>query len=250
MTVLVAWLLFALPSGAQATVRVLTQPGVEVLWEGVSLGSTDGRGVLEIEGVPSGSFSVTLRKPGHQTRTTRIEVDSRTERLETRLERVAGSAAAQPPSAPKPAPRPAAEAAPAAAVSEPGRARTASTPPTAPPSRKPVVLSVALLLVAAAAACLALYRRRHQAMAPPDELEIAPMFPLWEPAGAPDLPGLDAREKQLGGPDRFLEDLKRREREGDQRTGGRLLHVLAAPKAPADVIEAEFREVADPESGA
>ena len=48
-------------------VKLQSQPGVEILWENVSLGETDAEGTLVIEGIPSGEYRLTLRKHGfHQ----------------------------------------------------------------------------------------------------------------------------------------------------------------------------------------
>lgn len=54
--------------------RIESQPEVEVTWEGVLLGSTDASGVIEISGIPPGTYAVLLRKRGHESRSLPIEV--------------------------------------------------------------------------------------------------------------------------------------------------------------------------------
>lgn len=65
-----------LPAGGQQrhTVRIQSQPGVEILWEGVALGETDAGGYLLIEGIPAGEYRLTLRKEGFHTLDTRMPV--------------------------------------------------------------------------------------------------------------------------------------------------------------------------------
>ena len=85
---------------AQATdgqLNLVSQPGVEVFWEGVSLGETDDAGLLVIEGIPPGTYEVALRKSGYRNRTSRVEVTAGQRSLRLMLQR-------PPPPKPEPAP--------------------------------------------------------------------------------------------------------------------------------------------------
>ncbi len=60
------------------TVRLQSQPSVEILWEGVPLGRTDAGGILVIEGIPSGEYRLTLRKQGFHQLDLQIKVEEGT----------------------------------------------------------------------------------------------------------------------------------------------------------------------------
>ena len=54
--------------------RIVSQPGVTVTWEGVSLGETDAEGVIDIAGIPLGAYEVRLSRTGFQPRGAVVEV--------------------------------------------------------------------------------------------------------------------------------------------------------------------------------
>jgi len=57
-----------------ANLRVLSQPGVNVVWEGVLLGEVDDSGALLVERIPPGAYTIVLRKPGFRERTLEVTV--------------------------------------------------------------------------------------------------------------------------------------------------------------------------------
>ncbi len=67
------------PEGSERSiVRLRSQPGVEILWEGVALGETDAGGLLVIEEIPSGEYRLTLSKQGFHELDIRITVEQGT----------------------------------------------------------------------------------------------------------------------------------------------------------------------------
>ena len=68
---LVVMVLLAAPQMAQpqgtGSLELRSQEGVELVWEGVSLGTTDNDGYLEVADIPPGTYGVTLRKRGFET---------------------------------------------------------------------------------------------------------------------------------------------------------------------------------------
>ena len=56
--------LLALPVSPSSELRVLSQSGVTVAWEGVALGETDADGLMVIEGIPPGEYRLSLSKLG------------------------------------------------------------------------------------------------------------------------------------------------------------------------------------------
>jgi hypothetical protein len=127
MAVLVVLLLAGASLGPGA-LRIETLPGVEVLWESVSLGHTDETGILDIEDVPAGSFSITLRKRGYVERTAMVDIEGRASILALDLEPI------PPPPQPPIAPAAVADRAarPAATKPEPRPARAAPDRPMDP----------------------------------------------------------------------------------------------------------------------
>ena len=69
---LMLWLAAVPPEKASLTLH--TEPGTEIVWEGVSLGRANSDGLLIIQDVPPGTFTVTLKKGGFHELTTDIEV--------------------------------------------------------------------------------------------------------------------------------------------------------------------------------
>ncbi|HEV8632509.1 MAG TPA: PEGA domain-containing protein [Thermoanaerobaculia bacterium] len=49
---------------AAGTLVVRSQPGAEVAWDGVAIGTTDARGELSVDAIPPGTYSILLRKDG------------------------------------------------------------------------------------------------------------------------------------------------------------------------------------------
>jgi len=250
------------------SLRIESQPGVEVVWEGVRLGSTDARGILRIDDSPLGVFSITLRKDGFRPLTTEVEVEPGQKTVRLELEPVATPASqpspeaasrpAETPSNPTPpsgetletrsAVEPAAtspeQAGPATAESlaedlgtSPPEPLPPPPAPAAPGTIAPRTLMSALLgAVLLGAVVLFLVRRRR-----PRPM-LAELRPADEAAAAG--PPSDGREPFASGDseqDRaatpFLEDLKRRERALEDRENPR------ADRGDDDIIDVEATEV-------
>ncbi len=251
-------------TGSRHSVELRSQPGVEVLWEGVLLGETDTGGTLTIEGIPSGEYRLTLRRPGFRELDTRIafgegadasrtllleEIGSRhTSGTSARAGAETGSrgpeaAAARPAAGEEPRSPPSTAGAAADDVgadpaAEGGGPGIAADPmlatPASPAARSTfspfLVAAVLATLAAGAAGARYLSRSRHAGPAPRPTSGPAPEdddIPVFE-AASPGTPG-------------FLEDLKQRERAfGDP------------PEAPAGrretIIEIEAVEVRPAES--
>jgi len=64
MSLLLILALLGIIDGETGTLRIHSQPGTEVVWEGVSLGSTDAGGLLTVSEIPPGTFTLALRKAG------------------------------------------------------------------------------------------------------------------------------------------------------------------------------------------
>ncbi len=69
---LMLWLAAVPPEKASLTLH--TEPGTEIVWEGVSLGRANSDGLLIIQDVPPGTFTVTFKKSGFHELTTELEV--------------------------------------------------------------------------------------------------------------------------------------------------------------------------------
>ncbi len=144
--------------GATGSLEVRTEPGAEVLWEGTSIGSTDGSGRLRVQDVPAGTYRLVV-KGSHSQVSTSVEVGSGATIVQLPLpsrtptparERAdvgAGSrgTTSAPPAAsraPEPAP---AEVAPSLTAPTPappavaGAAPAASQPPSSEPAAEPEV---------------------------------------------------------------------------------------------------------------
>ena len=96
-------LLLAAPT-EKGALRIVSQPAVEVIWEGVELGRTDSRGLLVIQEIPIGTYSVTLRKEGFRERKTRAVVKAGESRLSLKLKPIILPQAAEKKTADRPAP--------------------------------------------------------------------------------------------------------------------------------------------------
>ncbi|MCP4654627.1 MAG: PEGA domain-containing protein [bacterium] len=276
-------LFLALSPFEVGSLRIESQPGVEVVWEGVPLGSTDARGILTVDDSPLGVFSITLRKPGFRSLTTEIEIAPGRKTLALELEPTL--TAADPRASPAPAPPPAKtppspsgeelekRAAVEATAPSPEEAGTATAesvaedpaaprpepapPPTAPTAPATIASGTAmkaLYLLGAAvlgAIVLTLVRRRR-ARPPLPAVEPAgnpPFVPLRGNPFAADPPseGLEPLAGTGSGQARtaapFLEDLKRRERALEDRENA------GTGGADDDIIDVEATEVRPGELG-
>lgn len=162
------------------SLTVRSQPGVEVIWNDVTLGTTDRQGVLEIGGIPPGSYTLLLGKQGFEAQSIPLEISAGTQALNLSLTAVLETlpevvALEEPISQP------------VALASE--APRTASVWPTA---------LAATMIVFAGIAIFRLARRRPQPARPAPE-EAGPKVVLGSPGRR------STRSSML------LRDLKRRE---------------------------------------
>ena len=256
------------PEPPSGWLRIESQPGVEVVWEGVSLGRTDASGLLLVEEIPIGRFEIVLRGRGLETAREAVDITPGRNAWTKLLETVAPAPPPPPvaevesrePAAPVPAPPPQPEPQPAAEPDPPGQP-TATPAPMAtddaaplPSSAGPVeaesddttpatargpsattwIAAIAILGAAGAAA----YAWRLRALAPRRAPPPAPRRPSTEPELDPE--PVARPEKSVN--DDFLDQLRRREQQLDGP--GR-----SAPRRPdkddTGVIDVEFREVVD-----
>lgn len=97
MSLLLLLTLLGAIDGETGTLRVHSQPGAEVVWEGVSLGNTDTSGSLSVSDIPPGTFNLVLRKTGFRQFQTAVTIaGGKTTSLEAEL-RPAGSPVPPPP---------------------------------------------------------------------------------------------------------------------------------------------------------
>lgn len=75
------------PAESTGQLNIVSQPGVEVVWEGVPLGTTDTAGLLVIEGIPRGSYGLVLRKAGYQDLASRVDVTETSQSVRMQLRR-------------------------------------------------------------------------------------------------------------------------------------------------------------------
>ena len=108
MSYLVSLLTLVLLSAApdKGALRVSSQPGVEVVWEGVSLGTTDSSGNLVIRDIPVGEYPITLRKEGYREARTRASVTAGETKLRRFLEQLPRKGISRPATARQPPPPP------------------------------------------------------------------------------------------------------------------------------------------------
>ncbi len=74
MSLLLLLALLGAIHGENGTLRIHSQPDAEVIWDGVSLGTTDNGGLLTVSDIPPGSFTVTLRKAGFRDFSTSVTI--------------------------------------------------------------------------------------------------------------------------------------------------------------------------------
>jgi len=186
---------------ATGSLVVHSQPGVEVVWDGVPLGTTDARGELTISGILPGTYAVELHRQGLTTARRDLAVHAGPMELELRLV----------PLGRPPAPE---EAVPSPVVTQYSSSSLRD-------ALRPMLLgSIAVATVVALSVAVQrrrqVWRRRHRH---PEDLLPPPVLPLEvQPA-----------------PAAFVDELLRRER----LLRGEVL-APAPPAAPTeDVIEGE-----------
>jgi hypothetical protein len=75
MPLLLTHLIFLLVAVASSgVVKIHSEPGATVLWNDIELGMVGPTGALTVKDVPPGIFSVTIRKEGFETLSTRVKV--------------------------------------------------------------------------------------------------------------------------------------------------------------------------------
>ncbi len=204
-------ILLAVPGERTGALRIRSQPGVEVLWEGVALGKTDAEGLLVVEDIPAGDYLLTLRAPGFHQVDVRTTVAARGEAILELPLSSTGALGDQPPS--------------------PGLAAEVSTAPTIGTTTF-LWLAVGLLLALVGWRIL-LPRLREGGASQPE-----PEPPWLQPtADEPELSTSEPVPPTTGrGSPTFLEDLKRRE----QNLG----EVVVGSQQPEEtIIEVEAVEV-------
>ena len=237
----VLWLAPALLEKGSLSLR--TEPGTEIEWEGVSLGSTDSDGLLIIQGVPAGTFTVTLKKSGFNELTTDIEVLEGDAELVLELEAI--------PKAPpkvvlkKPPPRaksvnkrkkartpvdkaPPESPEPAAEETEESIAEEVNDPATA--SGAGYYLLIALVLVGGGIYGLQKFKTIRETASPDPSMHAS------ETHGGPVIPELEPEPENLE-PAPFLEELKAREKMMDQDVE------IIPPELPRVIDIESIREV-------
>lgn len=242
-------ILLALPADAAGTAGVLrlqSQAGVEILWEGVALGETDSEGLLVIEGIPSGEYRLTLRKSGFHDLDTQVEmqegVDLSTELFLTSVDTptsgdiesqaevspVVGTEHGSTAHARKPVDASTSDASlpeSSEVMAGPEAAKFGATPPY-PSFLVAMVLLIALLAGTAVARLLSNRRKAStlsRSPSRPGSISADDQAPLFE-------------ETEHASPG-FLEDLKRREQDFDDAP-------QAPPRRPEEtIIEVEAVEI-------
>jgi hypothetical protein len=246
----------------RATLTLQAQPGVDILWQGVRLGTTEADGRLVIRNVPPGEFEIRLSKPGYQYRTEWILIEGSqpvTHAFPLEAPQLMPSPtpekqldAARPnPVRPTDVALPNPEGQPDVTPPVPGGRRqtptivSTETPqelpnlPTLMRDQDPVTPSksrgttLILLLLAALGALLWFKRKKLPFLRPASDPAPAgqPPRPTWDP---PAEEPADSSESQD-----LLTEIRRRERDLDDESQGR-------PR----VIEAEFVELPNPEERA
>lgn len=203
--------LLAAPGEGTGALRIRSQPGVEVLWEGVALGETDAEGLLVVEDIPLGDYLLTLRAPGYRQIDVRTTVASGNSILELPL--VADEAPAEP--------------------SPPPTGGADSSAGQAFGNQALLWLGAGLLVLVAAGWRILSPRRREAAADSPIAEPPLPQPLAAEPAppdtAPPPAPAADSPT--------FLEDLKRREQSLEEHPPG----TVGAPEET--IIEVEAVEV-------
>ena len=205
----------------KGSLLIQTEPGTEVVWDGVSLAKTDEKGRLSIEEIPLGQYNLVLHKNGFRKLRREVEVKRGQVSLVLPLEAMASSQVS-----PKPSPRaprvklPRAEKPKTDSASKPGvlppefKVKEKGDVPVWPASPQPqtpvrsttnnLFFWMLLFIVAAVLALMATMRRRPREQKPPPGSTILPAD-LEE-----DLAAMD-EDMPTEKPVSFLNELKIRE---------------------------------------
>jgi hypothetical protein len=211
------------------SLTIRSQPGVEVVWDDLTLGTTDRQGVLEIGEIPPGSYTLLLGKQGFEAQSIPLEVSAGTQALNLSLTAVL-EALPEVPELPEVI---------ALALEEP------NSPPVALASEAPRAASVwptalaAAVIVFAGITIFRLARRRPQ-----------PARPAPEEAGPKVVMGSPGRRSSRSST--LLRDLKRREDSlenyVESGTGGlkrKVINVAQVEDRPVEDRPVENRPVGD-----
>jgi hypothetical protein len=166
--------LVAAPSLATTgSLSVESQPGVEVVWDGTSLGRTAADGTMQIDRIPPGEYVLELSKAGYQSQRLRVVITEERATIRGFLESVAPD---RPPAPPTAAPRP--QTAPPPEL--PGDTAPLQSSPTAASPQPPPVREAP-----------ASVRTQVEGAPPPVEVSTAP-----EAGPTLDVPGSGALDDQ------------------------------------------------------
>ncbi len=220
---LLLFLLMLPASQDKGSLLIQTEPGTEVVWDGVTLAETDPKGRLSIEEIPLGRYTLVLRKEGFRRLQRDVEVEGGQVSLVLPLEAIPVSRPKAPSkNAPGAAKTPPSSSDPAKAQIEPKRpvlppefkvTEKGDVPvwPTSPQNQVPVRSTrsyaffwLFLFLAAAMIALMATLRRRPKR----EQLEPAPTI---LPADLEEEPVEEEEEIAGEKPVSFLNELKIRE---------------------------------------
>jgi hypothetical protein len=214
------------------TLEIVTQPGVEVHWEGVHLATTDAEGRLVVEDVPPGPFELTLSKTGFEDLSTEVTIGDGTTRLDRQLRAVPGPTPS-PPITPPPLQLPTESPPASMRASEPEEARPMADPPPAVPtvrlSRGAVLAALVVLGVVGA---LVLRSRRPTEVAAPSPEKRARRKPRVT---------REQPEAKTGGS--FLHELRQRERALDELVDVSTADGRRAQVPEPDVVDVAWKEI-------
>jgi hypothetical protein len=248
--------------------RLQTERDVEVIWDGVSLGRTDATGLLLVESIPPGDFSIRLRAPDFEPHEQNVRIAAGRNSISIELAPTNLQAPApEPPRAPRESPAPLAQSATTSPAPdlEPEGALPAATAPNetasdetsealTPSAETPALpaetdgkdaeasrswLAALLgLLALGLAATVLLLRRRAPTPLPANEGNRAPA--VSRPPITDEPRAVHAPERRVTETPDFLDQIRRRE----QQLDGSGEATVAETDADADiVIDVEYREV-------
>ena len=243
---LLASLCLSAAAQERTTLTLRSQPGVEILWQGVRIGTIEEDGQLVIRNVPAGDFEIRLSKPGYRYRAGSIHIEG--SRPVTQAFALEALVPQTPPGKAAPLeadrvevvvpPEPVAERDVASLPAvEPPMATREAAPGMQPPQQDSVALpesssssTLVLLVLAGIGALLWVMRQKLPFLRPTSEPRppAQPPQPFWDP---PARESPDSSESQA-----LISEIRRRERDRDDESQGR-------PR----VIEAEFVELPNPE---
>lgn len=173
------------------SLTITIDPDTSILWDGHPLGTVDESGLMEIAGIPPGTYSITLRRAGLEDVVQTLEIVAGAQQLK----RPASVPAVLPASAPT-----------ETTALDDGSKRPASVPadPALPDpfaKRTTPFVSIAFVAFLVAIAMGALYLGRRRRMEPDEDIPVEPEGPkvvMAEPSAQRRPPG-------------FYEDLRQRE---------------------------------------